>query len=132
MENFESMTLEQLKQLKTEIGNEILKREPRDDMVVYVHDCAESSNHHKNKYKHWSKLVTGVDTSRADGYAFAGEFLTFGREHMVPKNSIVIDVCDDQIYAYEMDGAENICFAQSDKRRMAEFIKTVKLRLEKA
>ena len=71
-------------------------------LVLYTHCCKDASNYHKRKYKHWAKLVTGIDTTKTNGYAFQGEFLNIDREHKVSVGSIIVAVCDTTIVAYEI------------------------------
>ena len=42
------------------------------------------------RFKAWRRLVTGVDTSRHNGYAFAGEFLPAGRKAELPVGAYVL------------------------------------------
>jgi hypothetical protein len=99
--DIKNMTLDELKKLKDAVIKEIASREENTSaLVVYTHQCSDATNYHKNKNKHWSKLVQHVDTTKCSGYAFVGDFLVFEREHMVPKNSIVVEACGDTICAY--------------------------------
>ena len=43
----------------------------------------------------WTKLVTGVDTTITNGYAFAGDFLRDGAEHDLPVGAILVQ-CNPQ------------------------------------
>lgn len=62
----------------------------------------DSTNYHRGKYKHWAKLVTGVDTTKTNGYAFEGEFLNINAEHKIPVGSIIAEVCGAKIKIYEL------------------------------
>lgn len=43
-----------------------------------------------SRKKHWRKLVTGVDTSQASGYAFVGPWLRAGERAELPLGSYVL------------------------------------------
>jgi hypothetical protein len=102
MLDLKDMNLEELKALENEIQKEIASRQEKPELVLYAHRCKDSSRHHLYKYKHWAKLVTAVDASKTNGYAFAGDFLSVGAEHMIPVGSIVVEVCDTTITAFKM------------------------------
>lgn len=72
--------------------------------VLYEHDCKGSARYHMNKYKHWAKLVTGVDTSKTNGYAFEGEFLSVYNEHKLETGSLVVECCGGEITLYRVTG----------------------------
>ena len=76
-------------------------------LVLYTHGCKGAASYHLGKYKHWAKLVTSVDTTKTNGYAFAGEFLAVTAEHKVPLGSVIVEVCGKDIdgYVYESDGS---------------------------
>ena len=109
--NVQSLTLDELKVLGTAVQNEIAARTsasiPR---VLWTHQCQNGSKHHLGKYKHWAKLITGVDATKTNGYAWQGDFLSVAAEHMVPVGSCVAEVCDTDITVYHMiaDGAAQI------------------------
>jgi hypothetical protein len=42
------------------------------------------------RFKAWRKLVTGVDTTKTNGYAFLGEFLRTGRKAEVEVGSLIM------------------------------------------
>jgi hypothetical protein len=101
MLDLKNMTDEELNNLKAQINEELLCREKKE--VVYTHNCKTASTYHLQKYKHWAKLVTGVDTSKTNGYAFKGTFLAVTQEHKVPIGSIIVEVCEVVITAYRME-----------------------------
>lgn len=102
LENLKNMSIEELENLKTKINEEIGTRKPKTEYVVYSHDCMNSANYHKGKYKHWAKLVTAIDATKANGYAYQGEFLNINVEHKVPAGSLVVEVCNTTIEAYRI------------------------------
>ena len=63
------------------------------NLVAYKHDCHKYYKYHRDSPKRYSMLVTSVDTQKTDEQAFGGKYLGFSGEHMVPKNSVVIEVC---------------------------------------
>ena len=72
MLNLKEKTKEELFALLSELKFEIASREEK--FALYEHGCSDGSNHHLKKYKHWAKLVTAVDLSKNNGYAFQGKF----------------------------------------------------------
>lgn len=119
-----NMSDEELHELAGQIKAELAKRQT-EELVVYIHFCADRSNHHKTKYKHWTKLVDEVDTTKSSGYAFLGNFLQFGVEHKVPKGSVIVETCDDDVYARLMDGSENPIFVEAKRGKMSNLIDAV-------
>lgn len=116
--NLKEMTIEELQALLVEVRREIESRQEKPELVIYTHDCKNSARHHRNKYKHWAKLVTGIDTSKTSGYAWQGEFLSVHAEHKVPIGSVIVEVCDNTITAYEMtaDGKSKIDSARTNSQ----------------
>ena len=49
------------------------------------------SEYFSGNRKSWFKLVTGVDETKTNGYAFDGEFIELGRETDIEIGSIVIE-----------------------------------------
>lgn len=127
----EKMTLEQLKELQAQIKEEIASRESiSNKLVVYTHDCKDSSRYHLNKYKHWSKLVKSVDTTKTNGYAFNGEFLNVNYEHKLPVGSIIAEVCGETIKVYKIDEDGFDLIAEGKTNRMSGLIEKVAVYFE--
>ena len=104
-ENLANMTNEELLAGIAALEAELKSRQNVETSdCVYTHDCKGSANYHLGKYKHWAKLVKAIDRSKTNGYAFIGDFLKVQNEHRVPKNSIVVEVCDTTITAYRVTG----------------------------
>ena len=122
--NLKTLTNEELETLITDAREELNSRTRNisTELVLYTHDCKDSARSHKVKYKHWSKLVTGVDTTKTNGYAFQGEFLNFNAQHKLPVGSIVVEVCENDITAYEIikDGYKNL--GEEKTNSMSKFI----------
>lgn len=74
------------------------------ELVIYRHDCHKYYKYHRDSPKRYSMLVTSVDPQKTDEQAFCGRRLCFSREHMVPKNSVVIEVCGSAYTAYRVTG----------------------------
>lgn len=118
--NAKELTTEEINTLVAQLKTELKTREATPDLVVYAHDCHNSANHHKNKYKHWCKLVDGIALTKANGYAFIGHFLQFGAENMLVRDSIVVEVCGIDYTAYRVTGdheKEKICTARRGSLR---------------
>jgi hypothetical protein len=125
MLDLKSMSTEELKTLQSQIAAELAARQDKKELVLYTHQCKNSANYHKSKYKHWAKLVTGVDTSKTNGYAFSGEFLNINAEHKVPVGSIVVEVCNTTIEAYLMDGEDNPLIGTANTTSMSKLIEEI-------
>jgi hypothetical protein len=118
-----SLSIDELQALKADVEAEIAARMGTEKkMVPYSHDCANAAKHHLGKYKHWAKLVSAVDTSKSDGYAFSGEFLVVERQHRVPDGAIVVERCDNSILVYRVTDAGKEQIAQSSARAMVSLI----------
>ena len=74
------------------------------ELVAYKHDCHKYYKYHRDSPKRYSMLVTSVDTQKTDEQAFCGKYLGFSGEHMIPKNSVVIEVCNSTYTAYRVVG----------------------------
>lgn len=123
--DLKNMSIEDLKNLAVQIQLEIESRKPITELVLYTHDCKDSANYHKNKYKHWSKLIKSVDTSKTNGYAFIGEFLNINYEHKIPVNSIIVEVCDTKIKAYKITASGKELIDESKVTSMSNLIQNV-------
>ena len=121
--NYNEFTDDQLKELIEEAKKELMKRKKQ--LVVYTHDCKNAARHHLGKYKHWSKLVTSVDTSKTNGYAFGGDFLTVTAEHKLPVGSVVVEVCGGTIEAYIMKPEGKEYQFKASTSSMSDFIEKV-------
>lgn len=121
LERVKSMSVEELKSLKN-IINEELERKRTKEYAVYSHDCMNSANYHKGKYKHWAKLVTSIDTTKANGYAFIGEFLSINVEHKLPVGSLVVEVCDRVIEAYRIEANGKVLIDSAKTNAMSALI----------
>ncbi len=95
-------------------------------MVVYEHDCMSAARYHKGKYKHWAKLLTNVDETKSNGYAFMGEWLSKDVQVQVPEGAIVVEYrgCEGkQYHLYRMgkNGKEEI--TASSREELVGFIR---------
>ncbi len=74
------------------------------ELVIYRHDCHKYYKYHRDSPRRYSMLVTAVDPQKTDEQAFCGRRLCFSSEHMIPKNSVVIEVCGSTYTAYRVVG----------------------------
>lgn len=116
MENLKEMTIEALETMKKAVCEEIAIRQTATALVLYTHKCKNTAKHHLDKYKHWAKVVFGVDTTKTSGYAFQGDFLRVEAEHKLPVGSLVVEVCNRSVCAYRLSSA--------GKEKIAEGITT--------
>jgi len=125
MENLQTMSMEELNRLKMTISEEIANRQ-KNQLVLYTHSCKGSASYHLRKYAHWAKVVTGVDTTQTNGYAFQGDFLKIEAEHKLPAGSVIVEVCDNSISAYRLSPeGEKIKIAKGKRDSMSSFIDIV-------
>jgi len=121
--DLKNMNTEELEKLIEEANKELSRREKT--LVVYVHDCKNDSDYHLNKYKHWSKRVLSVDTTKTNEHAFRGEFLNVRSEHELPIGTIVVEACGDNIRAYKLTSSGKERFAEAKRKSMSDFIDKV-------
>lgn len=88
--------------LKSSAGADSLS--PPSEVVTYRHDCHKYYKYHRDSPKRYSMLVTSVDPQKTDEQAFCGRRLCFSSEHMIPKNSVVVEVCGSAYTAYRVTG----------------------------
>ena len=88
--------------LKSSAGADSLS--PPSEVVTYRHDCHKYYKYHRDSPKRYSILVTSVDPQKTDEQAFCGRRLCFSSEHMIPKNSVVVEVCGSAYTAYRITG----------------------------
>lgn len=120
------MSMEELLVLEKEIKKEIeVRNRGNQKMVIYTHDCFDCSKSHMSKYKHWAKRVEHVDTTKANGFAFLGEFLDTRRENRVPEGSIVVEICDTDLKCYEILKEGKVLKCEGNSMSMATFIDKV-------
>ena len=100
--------------------------------VVYEHECKGSARHHLMKYKHWAKLITSVDTSKTNGFAFDGEFLDVNSEHKIDVGSLVVEACGDTITLFRIDEDGKAELAVAQKNKMSGLIEKAAEEFKKA
>ncbi|MFL0250642.1 hypothetical protein ACJDT4_09440 [Clostridium neuense] len=123
--NFNELTIEELQQLKQEVVEHInAKRENK--QVIYVHDCCYSSNYHRGKYKHFAKLLTSIDDTKTNGFAFNGKFLKVDKENLVEKENYVVEVCNCSIRLYKVEEDSINLILEGNSRQYVSFIREAK------
>ena len=60
--------------------------EPKGRMMVAVHVPQLGDS----RGKHWAKVITGVDTNKASGWAFLGDFVADGGIQDLPADSVLL------------------------------------------
>ena len=121
------LTTQELEELMAQVRQELASRRAADTptLISWSHDCSEAANYHLNKYKHWAKLVTSVDTTKSNGYAFNGEFLDVRRQHKVPVGGIIVWVCGTNLVASRITVDGPVTVAEGTYNRMADFVDAV-------
>lgn len=124
-DDLNTMTTEQLKYLAAQIKSVLEHRFESKNLIVYTHDCKDGSGSHMRKYKHWAKLVTSVDLTKTNGYAFVGDFLRVEAEHKLVSGSIVVECCGFDVTAYRIVDGGKEKIANSKSNAMSGLIDTV-------
>lgn len=88
--------------LKSRAGTDSLSDST--ELVIYRHDCHKYYKYHRDSPKRYSMLVIDVDPQKTDEQAFCGRRLCFSSEHVINKNSVVIEVCGSAYTAYRVTG----------------------------
>jgi len=129
-ETLKNMSIEELKNLNELINSELKSRKPPEEkLIVYTHDCKNSANHHKTKYKHWVKVIKSVDITKTNGYAFIGDFLNINFEHKLPIGSILVEVCNTDITAYQITASGKAKIDTAKTNSMSGFIEKIAILL---
>lgn len=121
--NLEQYSVSELTEMISEIQNAINRK--TSNFTNYAHDCQNSSRYHLAKYKHWAKLISCVDTTKSNGYAFQGEFLDVKSINRVPANSIVVEVCGTKITAYLIKNGAKEKLSEGKTTSMIDVIQAV-------
>lgn len=69
---------------------------------IFQHRCADNASYHKGKYKHWVKIVTGIDPTKNNGYAFIGKFISTFQEHEISDGTYILEYvgCSSNPYKF--------------------------------
>jgi len=70
-------------------------------------------------------VVKSVDTTQTNGYAFQGDFLGVRREHKLPVDSVVVEVCGEEVRAYRMTQEGKKLIAECRRNEMSALIGAV-------
>ena len=122
--NLKELTLEELNFLQNQIVKE--KDLRTNNYCIYTHGCCERSTHHLNKYKHYAKRITAIDSSEKNGYAFIGDFLSVHKQNLVPEGSYVIEVCSNNLTLYRVHEDKDELLLTGNDREYVTFIKKAK------
>ena len=129
--DLQTMSIEELEELSKKINDEIRLRKAKESGVLFTPRCKGSANHHMRKYKHWTKILTGIDDTKTNGYAFLGDFISSSKEHLLPIGTILIDVCDSDYGVFEIiDHDETKLLIKYEGGSFYKFILKVKEILE--
>ena len=96
-----------------------------DSWVKWAHDCKGQSRYHFMKYRHWAKIVSSVDTTKANGWAFQGEWLPTDREDVIRDGAIVVEFCTDSYRAYRVSAAGKELIARAYYKNLVDFVRKV-------
>jgi hypothetical protein len=68
------------------------------------------SNSAAARSKHWIKRLTGVDTSKSDGYAFTGSWEKFGATVEVPEGTWFLEYIEDVAGSGRLRGRDVVLY----------------------
>jgi len=106
------------------------------NLVVYEHDCMKSASYHLRKYKHWAKLLTAVDTTKSNGFAFIGEWLSVTSQNQVIEGSLVVEYCgydgNREFKLYRVTQSGKVEIVASSRQTIVEFIRKAAEELKKS
>jgi len=96
--------------------------EERRSEIVKMVRTKIKNDMNSGRRKGWSKLVTSVDPSKNNGYAFEGEFLDDGKEYDLPVGSVVIQKHPEGSvkhawesgHCYTLDGDGDLCYTSDE------------------
>ncbi len=127
MLGLKELSMAELQDLKKKVETEIASRAGvKEEKVVYKNECHGSSNYHYSKNRHYTRLVTAVDTTKTNCYAFLGTFLSASKEELVPVNSYIIESCSGYNYTlYQVTSEEKVELLSGSRAEMATFINGV-------
>lgn len=124
VKNLKDLTLAELEKLQESIVKERGLKEKKQS--IYTHDCYGSSDYHFGKYKHYSKKITAIDSTKTNGYAFSGEFLQLRNENLVPEGSYVIEACSCKLRIYRVDNDLKELILEGSSSSYVSFIREAK------
>lgn len=122
--NLKDLTIEELEMLQKSILNEKESRVIK--KTIYTHDCYDSSDYHRSKYKHFAKKLTGIDDSKTNGYAFSGDFLSVEDENLVTEGSYIVEVCIGILKLYRASNDEKELLLEGKSGAYVSFIREAK------
>lgn len=130
MLNLKELSIEELNDLLKDVKEEIASRNNK--KIIYCCDVKGNSEYSLKKYKSWAKLITNIDTTKTNGYAFVGNFLNVRTENLVNAGDYVVELVQDQNYfLYKATGDNNKELLLEGKRNnLITFIRECKKIIE--
>lgn len=86
LEKIKSLNIDELENLQREVSKLINEKKSIGTAKVIIDVPGKSDP----RWKSWCKLLTGVDTTKTNGYAFEGQFLQCGRKAEVNIGSYLL------------------------------------------
>lgn len=96
MLNLKELSIEELNDLLKDVKEEIASRNNK--KIIYCCDVKGNSEYSLKKYKSWAKLISDIDTTKTNGYAFIGNFLNVRTENLVNAGDHVVELVEDNNY----------------------------------
>lgn len=121
------MPVEDIKKLKNRISFLIdFTFKDTTKKSIYKHDCFGSSTYHFRKYKHYAKVLDSIDATKANGFAFVGDFLSYDKEDVVKDGSYIIEVCHESHRIYKVENDVKELILEGSRKELVSFIKRAK------
>lgn len=84
------------------------------DKVIITLPDHNLSNSAAGRSKHWFKLLTGINTTKSDGFAFLGAFHDFGATVEVPEGTWFLSLIEDVRGSGRIDGRDVVLYRVVD------------------
>lgn len=72
--------------------------------IIWSGACIGCATYHRGKYKHWAKVITSIDTSKKNGYAFQGTWLDYFSENEVLETAWILEYDCNYKYMFYQAG----------------------------
>lgn len=123
------MKTEELNDLLNKIKEELNARTKK--KVIYRCEDCNVSNYSKKKRNCWAKVLTKIDDTKTNGYAFAGNFLNLRAENAINEGDYVVEHNAGGFILYKATGDnKKELVAEGYKNELITFIRKCKKILE--
>ena len=83
--------------------------------MIWKGYCDNTARYHRNKYKHWAKIVSEITNTHDNAYAFKGTWLNYHSENTVAESDFILEFdCQHQYRFYRADDRDNAVIGERD------------------